>query len=208
MGFCGTMGADYIDYIIADNYVIPPHLRGFYNEKVIAMPHTYFVNDHKQSSQHLLKPSVNTFAPIAENHSSNGENTEESEIKEDEDPILSAIKETNSTNTMLTRAKYGISDDKFVFCNFNQLYKIDPEIFDVWMNILKRLPNAVLWLLRFPDSGEQNILSEAKKRGIRKDQIIFSDVVNRDEHIRRGYLADLFLDTPLYNAHTTACDIL
>ena len=81
-------------------------------------------------------------------------------------------------------------------------------IFDVWMRILKRIPNAVLWLLRFPPVGEENILKEARERGVRSDQIIFSDVVSREEHVKRGVLADLFLDTVLYNAHTTACDIL
>lgn len=76
------------------------------------------------------------------------------------------------------------------------------------MNILKRIPNAVLWLLRFPPLGEANLLREAHERGVQKEQIIFSDVVPKIEHIKRGFLADLFLDTPLYNAHTTACDIL
>ena len=125
MGFCGSMGADYIDYIIADNTVIPPELRSFYSEKVIAMPHTYFVNDHKQSSQSLI----------------------------------------NLPGGSVTRAQYGLSDDVFVFCNFNQLYKISPEIFRVWMNLLKRVPNSVLWLLRFPPAGERNILAEARKLG-------------------------------------------
>jgi protein O-GlcNAc transferase len=168
LGFCGTMGADYIDYIIADNTVIPPHSRAYYQERVIAMPHSYFVNDHRQSAKDLV------------------------------DLPTGAV----------TRAQYGISEDKFVFCNFNQLYKIDPATFDVWVRMLKRVPNSVLWLLRFPPVGEQFLLAEARKRGVREDQIIFSDVATRDEHIKRGYLADLFLDTPVCNAHTTACDIL
>jgi protein O-GlcNAc transferase len=108
----------------------------------------------------------------------------------------------------VTRGQYGISEDKFVFCNFNQLYKIDPETFTVWMRILKRVPNSVLWLLRFPAAGEGNLRKEARELRIRDDQLIFSDVVPREEHIKRGYLADLFLDTPVYNAQTTACDIL
>jgi len=108
----------------------------------------------------------------------------------------------------ISRAQYGISEDKFVFCNFNQLYKIDPEIFDVWMKLLKRVPNSILWLLRFPPAGEENLLQEARDRGVRPEQIVFSDVAARDEHIKRGFLADLFVDTAVYNAHTTACDIL
>lgn len=168
MGFCGSMGAEYIDYIVADNVVIPSELRPFYQEKVISMPHSYFVNDHRQSAMDLV----------------------------------------NLPFGKVTRSQYGVSDDVFVFCNFNQLYKITPEIFTVWMNILKRVPNSVLWLLRFPPAGERNILAEARKLGVRENQIHFSDVVNKEEHIKRGYLADLFLDTPMCNAHTTACDIL
>ncbi len=108
----------------------------------------------------------------------------------------------------VTRQQYGINEDVFVFCNFNQLYKISPEIFKVWMNLLKRVPNSILWLLRFPPAGERNILQEARKHGVREDQIHFTDVVSREEHIKRGFLADLFLDTPMCNAHTTAVDIL
>eukprot|EP00595_Chromulina_sp_UTEXLB2642_P001379 CAMPEP_0196763636 /NCGR_PEP_ID=MMETSP1095-20130614/4456_1 /TAXON_ID=96789 ORGANISM="Chromulina nebulosa, Strain UTEXLB2642" /NCGR_SAMPLE_ID=MMETSP1095 /ASSEMBLY_ACC=CAM_ASM_000446 /LENGTH=224 /DNA_ID=CAMNT_0042117251 /DNA_START=1983 /DNA_END=2660 /DNA_ORIENTATION=- len=109
---------------------------------------------------------------------------------------------------MPTREQYGISEDAFVFCNFNQLYKIDPSIFDIWMRILKRVPNSILWLLRFPAAGEENIIREALARGVRRDQIIFTDVAPREEHVKRGFLPDLFLDTPVCNAHTTACDIL
>merc|ERR1711871_1565399 len=106
------------------------------------------------------------------------------------------------------RERYGLSEDKFVFCNFGQLYKIDPSIFDTWMNILKRVQNSVLWLLKFPPDGEVNIRAEARKRGVRDDQIHFSDVAANDEHLLRGSLADLFLDTSVCNAHTTSCDIL
>lgn len=169
LGYCGTMGADYIHYMIADKTVIPNQYRQYYLEKMIYMPHTYFVNDHKQSAKYMLD---------------------------------------NSKITKLDRSKYGISEDKFVFCNFGQLYKIDPSIFTIWMNILKRVPNSVLWLLLFPPMAKDNILKEAKKCGIREEQIIFSDVAPKIEHIMRGYLADLFLDTAVYNAHTTACDIL
>lgn len=167
LGFCGTMGADYIDYLVADSTVIPNELKSYYTEKILSMPHSYFVNDHRQSSRQVVD-------------------------KDD----------------MPTRSQYNISEDAFVFCNFNQVLKIDPKIFDVWMNILRRVPNAVLWLLRFPSLAEDNLLKEARIRGVKENQIIFTDVAPRDEHIKRGFLADLFLDTPLYNAHTTGCDIL
>jgi protein O-GlcNAc transferase len=170
MGFCGTMAADYIQYMIADPIVIPrdqPELRGGYTEKLLRMPHSYFVNDHKQSAQDVLDP--------------------------DKCP---------------TRAVYNVPEDKFVFCNFNQTYKIEPGIFDVWCNILKRVPNSILWLLRFPALSEVNIIAEAKARGIKASRIHFTDVAPKEEHLKRGYLADLFLDTPVCNAHTTGCDIL
>ncbi len=169
LGYCGTMGADYMQYLVADNVSVPPAYRQYYSEKIIAMPHTYFVNDHRQSCGAYVDPD---------------------ELKS------------------VTRAQYGISEDKFVFCNFNQLYKIDPDVFRVWMRILKRVSNSVLWLLRFPADAEAHLRREARELGVRDDQLVFSDVATREEHIKRGYLADLFLDTPLCNAHTTACDIL
>lgn len=171
MGFCGTLGAEYIHYLIADAYVVPKeeaHQR-HYSEKLVYMPHSYFVNDHRQSSRYILL-----------------ENDPEQK----------------------SRADYGVPEDKFVYCNFNQLYKIDPEILDVWCSILKRVENSVLWLLRFPPIGEANIRAEARKRGIKDEQLFFSDVSAKEEHIRRGKLAEIFLDTPQCNAHTTGCDIL
>lgn len=95
-----------------------------------------------------------------------------------------------------------------MFACFTQLYKIDPTLFDTWVNILKRVPNSVLWLLRFPGAGEENIFKEARKRGLRHDQIVFSDVAPKDEHLERCVLADLCLDTRAYNGHTTTCDAL
>ena len=87
-------------------------------------------------------------------------------------------------------------DATFVFCNFNQLYKIDPRVLDCWCRILRRVPGAILWLLRFPPAGEANIRREAERRGLARDRLHFTAVSGKDEHIRRGALADLFLDTP------------
>lgn len=171
MGFCGSMGADFIQYMIADQIVIPPEeeFQRHYTEKIAYMPHSYFVNDHRQSSRYVLDP-----------HDPDQHN----------------------------RAHYGVPEDAFVFCNFNQLFKIDPQVFDTWCSILKRVPNSILWLLRFPPAGEANIREEARRRGVKDNQLHFTDVSPKDEHIRRGKLVELFLDTPQCNAHTTGCDIL
>lgn len=107
-----------------------------------------------------------------------------------------------------TRAQYGLPEDKFLFANFNQLYKVEPRTFAVWCRILRALPKAALWLLRFPPAGEDNIRAAARAFGVHADQIVFTDVAPKEEHLRRGALVDLFLDTPACNAHTTGCDIL
>merc|ERR1711863_242136 len=90
-----------------------------------------------------------------------------------------------------SRQQYGLPEDAIVYCNFNQLYKIDPPTLKMWVNILNEVPKAVLWLLRFPQVGETNILVAAQQ-----------------EHVRRGQLADVCLDTPLCNGHTTGMDVL
>ena len=103
----------------------------------------------------------------------------------------------------MCRAEVGLPDDKIVYACSNQLYKYDPETFQTWCNILRRVPNSVLWLLRFPPYGEPNIRQEAHNLQIDPSRIIFTDVANKPVHIRRSGLADVFLDTPLCNAHTT-----
>lgn len=167
MGFCGTMGAKYMDYFVVDRTVVPPHLARHYTETLAYMPHSYFVNDHKQSSRFVLDPT-----------------------------------------TCPPRAKYGIPAGAVVFANFNQLYKIDPVTFEAWSRILKAVPGSVLWLLRFPPAGELQVRRAARAFGLSDDRVLFTDVAPKDEHISRGRLADIFLDTPMCNAHTTACDIL
>ena len=170
MGFCGSIGADYIDYLITDEISSPLDcIKRFYCEKAIYMPHSYFVNDYMQSSQYCLKPEAQ-----------------------------------RSTS----RSQYNLPEDKFIFANFNQLYKQDPITFTVWMNILKRVPDSVLWLLEYPAEAKENLLTEALKRGVSSDRIIFTAKVKKHEHIDRCHLADLSLDNPITNGHTTTCDLL
>ncbi|KAK4850782.1 hypothetical protein QYF36_009751 [Acer negundo] len=167
MGFPGTTGASYIDYLVTDEFVSPQRYAHIYSEKLVHLPHCYFVNDYKQKNLDVLDP-----------------------------------------NCRHKRSDYGLPEDKFIFACFNQLYKMDPEIFNAWCNILKRVPNSALWLLRFPAAGEMRVRAYAVAQGVQPDQIIFTDVAMKQEHIRRSALADLFLDTPLCNAHTTGTDIL
>lgn len=103
----------------------------------------------------------------------------------------------------LNRACYGLPTSAIVFCSFNQLYKVDRAIFTCWMRILRRVPDSVLWLLRFPHAGEINLRTEAARLGISWDRIVFSNVAPKVEHVRRGALADICLDTWLCNGHTT-----
>ncbi|KNA11934.1 hypothetical protein SOVF_130120 [Spinacia oleracea] len=167
MGFPGTMGASYIDYLVTDEFVSPFRSAHIYSEKLVHLPHCYFVNDYKQKNRDLLEPNCHP-----------------------------------------KRSDYGLPEDKFLFACFNQLYKMDPEIFTTWCNILKRVPNSALWLLKFPAAGESRLRAYAAAQGVGQDQIIFTDVAAKNEHIRRSALADLFLDTPLCNGHTTGTDIL
>jgi hypothetical protein len=97
----------------------------------------------------------------------------------------------------VTRRFYNLPEDAIVLCNFNQLYKLDVDMFKCWMNILRRVPNAVLWLLRFPAAGEANVLMEAAALGVDPRRVVFSDVADKTGHIRRGSLADMCLDTTL-----------
>ena len=188
LGFAGTMGTDYIEYLVADATTVPHEYREYYSEKIISLPHSYVVTDHRQTSKHIITAhAAHKAAMLTGTHP-------------DIPPPIPLTLEVP------TRSKYGISEDKFVYACFNQLYKVDPEIFDTWCNILKRTKNSILWLLRFPPAAEANILLEASNRGVKNDQIVFSDVCPRDEHLLRGYLVDLFLDTPAYNGHTTAAD--
>jgi predicted O-linked N-acetylglucosamine transferase (SPINDLY family) len=107
-----------------------------------------------------------------------------------------------------TRAENGLPDDAFVFCSFNQTFKILPQVFDIWMNILKERPASVLWLLECNAVAKENLQREAETRGVAADRLIFAPRVPIAEHLARHQLADLFLDTLPYNAHTTASDAL
>ena len=162
LGFPGTLGARYMDYIIADREVIPSDQRGYYCEKVAYLPHCYQANDRSRE--------------IADH--------------------------------VFSRAECGLPAQGFVFCCFNNAYKITPSMFDSWMRILNQVEGSVLWLLEDSAAARTNLRREAAARGVDADRIIFAGRMPLPEHLARHRCADLFLDTLPYNAHTTASDAL
>jgi len=161
LGYPGTLGASYIDYIVADEIVIPRGEARFYSEAIAWLPDTYQVNDSRRD-------------------------------------------EVGST----TRAEHGLPDKVFVFCSFNQGYKLTPTMFDIWMRILANTHGSVLWILESNKEFAQHLRQAALERGIQSNRIIFAPIVRADQHLARMTLADLFLDTLPCNAHTTASDAL
>ena len=162
LGYAGTTGAGYIDYLLADRWVVPDELRACYSEHVVHLPHSFLPNDER---------------PIAERTP--------------------------------TRQDAGLPEQGFVFCAFNQSFKITPDVFDVWVRLLRRVEGSVLWLQASHPAATANLRSAAQQRGIDPEQIVFAQRVPRNEdHLARHQLADLFLDTAPYNAHTSASDAL
>jgi protein O-GlcNAc transferase len=162
LGFPGSMGADYFDYLVADRVVIPPAERQFFSEKIVYLPDSYQVNDRKR--------------PIA--------------------------------GRTPTRAQAGLPENGFVFCCFNNNHKITPAMFACWMRLLARVEGSVLWLLEDNAVAAANLLREAAARAIDPQRLVFAGRMPLPEHLARHRLADLFLDTLPYNAHTTASDAL
>jgi len=162
LGFPGTMGAPYMDYLIADKTIIPPDRQQFYTEKIIYLPHCYQPNDSKRA--------------IADRQ--------------------------------FTRQELDLPENSFIFCCFNNNYKITPKTFDSWMRILSKIEGSALWLLEDNPTAAQNLRNEAQARGIAPDRLIFAPRMSLPEHLARHRQADLFLDTLPCNAHTTASDAL
>jgi predicted O-linked N-acetylglucosamine transferase (SPINDLY family) len=107
-----------------------------------------------------------------------------------------------------SRAECGLPEAGFVFCSFNNSYKITPEMFGVWMELLKAIPASVLWLLEGNRFAPANLCREAEARGVRAERLVFAPRRPLPEHLARHRLAHLFLDSFPYNAHTTASDSL
>ena len=161
LGFPGSLGAEYMDYILADAEVIPSGEERFYSEKVARLPSSYQIND-------TMRPRP---APSY-------------------------------------RTLHGLRETDFVFCHFNNSYKITPEIFALWLRLLKNVQPSVLWLLESNALFAANLRSETGRAGIDPTRLVFAPPMQLSAHLSRLALGDLFLDSLPYNAHTTASDAL
>ena len=162
LGYPGTMGAEFMDYILVDDFIVPPDQQPFFTEKLVHLPGCYQVND----SQREISPRIPS------------------------------------------RSECGLPEEGFVFCCFNNSYKITPDVFGVWMELLKAVPGSVLWLLEGNHFVAANLYREASIRGVAAERLVFAPPKPLPEHLARHRLADLFLDTITSNAHTTASDAL
>jgi protein O-GlcNAc transferase len=163
LGYCSTVGADYLDYIIADRIVLPFDQQPYYTEKIVHLPDCFMVNDPTQAIASDVPP----------------------------------------------RAEAGLPEHGFVFCCFNAGYKFRGDFFDIWMRLLHAIDGGVLWLPTLNPAATENLRREAVRRGIDPLRIRFAPRMDhRAEYFARSRLADLFLDTLPYNAHSTACDAL
>jgi protein O-GlcNAc transferase len=162
LGYPGTMGAEYIDYIVTDKTLIPLDALSCYSEKIIYLPNSYQINDRKR--------------------------------------LIS--------DRQFTRQELGLPENGFLFCCFNNNFKILPATFDGWMRILKAVEGSVLWLFQDNSWAVENLKKEGEKQGIAADRLVFAERLPLSEHLARHRQADLFLDTFPYNAHTTTSDAL
>jgi predicted O-linked N-acetylglucosamine transferase (SPINDLY family) len=107
-----------------------------------------------------------------------------------------------------SRRTVGLPEDALVFCCFNNSYKITPQLFDIWMRLLRQVECSVLWLLQTSEATTRNLCNEARSRGVDPSRLLFAPRVEISRHLARHRLADLFLDNLPVNAHTAACDAL
>jgi predicted O-linked N-acetylglucosamine transferase (SPINDLY family) len=161
IGYLGTSGTDFIDYLMADKILVSEELQKFYSESIVYLP-SYQANDRKRTI----------------------------------------------SDRKFTRTELGLPETSFVFCCFNNNYKILPATFDGWMRILKAVEESVLFLYVENELAEENLRKEAEARGINSARLVFGRRVPNDEYLARYKSCDLFLDTFPYNAGTTASDAL
>lgn len=162
LGYSATTGAEYIDYVLGDETIIPRDHERLYSEKIAYLPHSFMVSDRTRKVP----------------------------------------------DTPVSRQTAGLPEQGFVFCSFNNSYKYTPDMFDVWMRLLKAVDGSVLWLLEGTAASAGNLRREAAARGVAPERLVFASRVDPESHLARHRLADLFLDTLPYNAHTSTSDAL
>jgi predicted O-linked N-acetylglucosamine transferase (SPINDLY family) len=163
LGYPGTLGAPFMDYLIADGTVVPREQQQHYVEKIAYLPGSFL-------------------------------------------PFDSSYAIADRT---FSREELGLPSEGFVFCCFNNSYKILPEVFERWMGILGRKEGSVLWLQQADATVAGNLRQEASRRGIDGGRLIFAErMASLSEHLSRLRVADLSLDTLPYNAHATTLDAL
>jgi protein O-GlcNAc transferase len=162
LGYPGTMGADFVDYIIVDRFLVPPDQQPLYTEKLVYLPNCYQPSDTRRI---IAEPGP-------------------------------------------SRVECGLPEAGFIFCSFNNSYKITPTFFDVWMRLLNAVPGSVLWLTQSNALVADNLRREATSRGIAAERLVFAPPVPMPKYLARLGLADLFMDTLPYNAGATANDAL
>lgn len=162
LGYPGTEGAPFIDYILTDPFVTPPGSESHFTEKVVRLPGCYQPNDRKR--------------------------------------VIS--------DRQFTRQEFGLPEKGFIFASFNKSYKINPELYDVWMRLLQKTPGSVLWLWETNDTTIKNLRREAEVRGVDGTRLFFSGYLPISEHLARYRLVDLAIDTFPCTSHTTGSDAL
>jgi predicted O-linked N-acetylglucosamine transferase (SPINDLY family) len=162
LGYPGTMSTNYIDYLIADQTLIPQEAQQAYSEKIAYLPNSYQANDRKR--------------------------------------VVS--------DKQFTKGDLGLPEQGFIFCSFNNNYKILPATFEIWMRLLKAVDGSVLWLYEDNAAAANHLRQEAEKRGVHPSRLVFAKRIPLAEHLARHQLADLFIDAFPCNAHTTASDAL
>ena len=162
IGYLGTMGANYYDYLVADKTIIPEENQKYYSEKIVYMPNSFQVN----------------------------------------------VSNISASEASLSRDELGLPNKGFVFCCFNNIFKVTPTTFDSWGRILEQVDGSVLLVYSGDESAKTNLTKEIVRRGIDSNRLIFGERLSMPEYLARYQVADLFLDTHPYNAGTTASDAL
>ncbi|MEX1107771.1 MAG: tetratricopeptide repeat protein [Dongiaceae bacterium] len=162
LGYPGTSGADFIDWLIADGHVLPKGDERYCSEAICRLPDTYMPTDDRQA-------------------------------------IAADIP---------SRASQGLPESGFVFCSFNNMHKIEPVMFALWMELLREMPGSVLWLHAYSEIAAANLRKAAARENVDPARLVFADRPTKDVHLARASLAGLALDTRLYNGHTTTIDML